>query len=153
MDKVIFYIDDVEELKEYIKSLLNKEVISEVLISGTFDNEVYQEIIERVLITDYIKKAKIIIPMVGRNGIVSRSYINKICSSGGHMKISSKYKNNIVVVGDYALVLSFSSKYYHDGSTKVNFESCVATNDGEVVKKIIVKFNDIWKHSLPLAEN
>ncbi|NLZ48071.1 MAG: hypothetical protein GX895_04655 [Clostridiales bacterium] len=153
MERAIFYIDHVEELKEYIEKLLRKEAVSEVLISGTFDNEVYQEIIERTLITDNIKKSKIIIPMVGRNGIVSRNYINKICSAGGHMKINSKYRSNIVVIGNYALILSFSSKHYHNGTIKVNFEYCVVTNDEEVVKKITNKFNDIWNYSLPLVEN
>lgn len=153
MGKVILYIDQVEELKEYINNLLNTEEVSEVLILGTFDNEIYQAIIESALETENIKKAKIIIPMVGRNGIVSRNYINKICTAGGHMKINSKYRNNMVVIGGYALILSFSSKYYHDGSSKLNFESCIVTNDEEVVKKVSIKFNDIWNYSLPLVEN
>jgi len=153
VERVIFFIDEIEELKEYIKGLLSEDSETEVLISGTFDNEVYQEIIERMLLTDNIKKSKIIIPMVGRNGVVSRSYITKICSSGGHMKINSKYRNNIVVIGDYALILSFSSRHYHDGGIKAHFESCVVTNDKKVVEKIINKFVNIWNYSLPLVEN
>ena len=42
MERVIFFIDEIEELKEYIKGLLSEDSETEVLISGTFDNEVYQ---------------------------------------------------------------------------------------------------------------
>jgi thymidine kinase len=153
MENAIFFIDQIEELRDYVKELLRKETINEILISGRFDNEVYQEIIDSVLLTDKINKLKIIIPMVGRKGVVSRSYINKICRTGGHMKINSKYRNNIVIIGEYTLIISFCSKHHHNSFNKLNFESCVVTNAKEVVEKITNKFNQIWKHSLALVEN
>ena len=53
------------------------------------------------------------------------------------MKINSKYRNNIVVIGDYALILSFSSRHYR-WQYKAHFESCVVTNDKKVVEKLLI---------------
>jgi hypothetical protein len=153
MESCIHYIENLEEFKGYVSDVLRIENDYQMLIAGTFDNEVYKEVVEKALVNGTIKNSKIIIPMVGKNGLVSRSYINKICSVGGQIKINSKYKNNIIVIGGYAFIISFSSKYSSDTGIKFTFECCIATNEHCTVEKIKNKFNEIWNYSLPLVQN
>lgn len=153
MDSNIEYIDKLEELKSFINSLLISENDYRVWVAGTFDNEVYKDIIEMVLNKGCTKNLQIIIPMVGKNGLVSRSYINKICSAGGEIKINSKFKNNIVIIGRHIFVISFSNNYSANNGMKITFECCVATNEVSTVAKISNRFIDIWNHSLPLVQN
>jgi predicted transcriptional regulator len=153
MEGSIHYVENLDEFKGIINDMLGDENDNRIMIAGTFDNEVYKEIVEKVLTSGNTKNSRIVIPMVGKNGLVSRNYINKICSSGGQIKINSKYKNNIIVIGEYVFIMSFSSKYSSDGGIKVVFECCVVTNERITVEKICSRFNEIWNHSLPLVQN
>lgn len=153
MESCVQYIENLEEFKECIDEVINAENDCRILIAGTFENEVYKEVVEKALMSGKIRASRIIIPMVGKNGLVSRNYINKICSVGGQIKLNSKYKNNIIIIGNYAFIISFSSKYSSDTGIRYNFECCIVTNELHTVEKIGSKFDDIWNHSLPLVQN
>jgi hypothetical protein len=151
MECNVQFISDLSDFIERILAILENEIDCQIFISGTFDNMVYKNILDKILKGSGLKNCKMIIPYVTSSGIISRAYINKICGQGGQVRLNSKFKNNIIVVGSNVFVLSFSSKYTKEVGLKSNFECCVQTNHSETVKNVCETFMAMWDKGLPLA--
>ncbi|MEG0771891.1 hypothetical protein [Clostridium sp.] len=154
MDEIVIYntqfVDSLENFMKILAMALAEKDIR-VLVSGTFDNIVYKTILDKILNSSHIRDCKIIIPLVTSSGVISRSYINKICNNGGNIRINSQFRKNIVVIGNKAFVLSFSGKYNKQYGIKTHFECCIQTDEVEVVEKICESFMIGWQDSLPLV--
>jgi hypothetical protein len=151
MEWSIQFISDLSEFIERILSMLESEIDCQVFISGTFDNKVYKDILDKILKAGNLENCKIIIPYVTSSGIISRSFIDKICEKGGQVRLNSKFKNNLIIVGSSAFILSFSSKYTKENGLKSNFECCVLTNYNETVNNVYETFMNAWDKGLPLT--
>lgn len=153
MDEVVLYntqfVDSLDNFMAILAMALKANNIK-ILISGAFDNVIYKTILDKILNSCHIKECKIIIPFVTSSGVISRAYINKICNSGGNIRINSQFRKNIIVIGDKAFVLSFSGKYNKQYGMKAHFECCIQTDEVHVVEKICESFMVGWQESLPL---
>jgi hypothetical protein len=147
----IQYIDDIELFVQRIQALLKEEEHATILVAGNFDNLAYKQLLDKLLISRHIKNCKIVIPYVTNSGIISRSYINRIFNNGGEIRINSKFRNNLIVIGRHAFILSFSCKYNKEYGTKTYFECCVETNAPEAVDKIKSTLLSLWIESLPIV--
>jgi hypothetical protein len=145
------YIGEIAEFTELVMYLLESEINLQILISGTFDNGVYKDILDMVLKNRRVKNCRLIIPYVTSSGAISRPYINKISENGGQVRINSQFKKSLLVIGRFAFLLSFSSKYYSSYGLKTKFEYSMLTDDVNTVQTIQKDFIDMWNESLPLA--
>jgi hypothetical protein len=153
MKSSIQFITDLNKLKEEIFALLSSETDSDILISGTFDNLIYKHILDEILKNCAIKNCRIIIPYVTSSGIISRPYINKISNLGGQIRHNGKFKTNIIVIGKYVFILSFSSKFSKEYGIKSEFECCIETDDEGTLENIYDTFTNMWNKGLPLINS
>lgn len=144
------FIDNLEFFMKRLILTLD-EVDREVFISGSLENIIYKTILDSILNSKQGKNCSIIIPFVTSSGIISRNYINKIIANGGHVRINSQFRKDIIIIGNNAFILSFSSKYNKQSGIKTYFESCIQTDNEEVVEMVCESFMSGWKDSLPLG--
>jgi hypothetical protein len=147
------FISDLNQFLKTVCHLIDTKIDSEILVAGTFDNIVHKNVLDKILSSRNAKTSKIIIPYVTSNGAISRPYLNKICTGGGQVRINSQFKKDLLVVGEYAFVLSFSYKYSRAYGIKTNFECCMLTSDPETVGEIRKSFLEKWNESFPLSMN
>jgi hypothetical protein len=151
MENNVQFISDLSEFLQRVLVMINNGMDYEILISGTFDHSLFKEILDKLLENNKINKCKILIPYVMSSGIVSRGYMNKICKSGGEIRMNSKFRKNLIVVGKEVFVLSLSSQYVKDIGIKSNFECAVQTDDSKTVNGICETFEKIWDKGLPIV--
>jgi hypothetical protein len=144
------FVDSLENFMKVLTVTLEEKDIK-IFVSGTFDNIIYKTILDKIINSCHSKDCKIIIPFVTSSGIISRSYINKICNNGGNVRINSQFRKNIIIIGNKAFVLSFSGKYNKQYGIKTHFECCIQTDEVAVVEKIRGSFMNGWQDSLPLV--
>jgi len=152
MESNIQFVTNLKEFIQMVLTTLNNENDYQILISGTFDHSLFKEIIDNLIVNKKIDKCKVLTPYVSSNGIVSRSYINKISNSGGEVRINSIFKKNLIVIGKEVFILSLSSKYIKDLGIKSHFECAVQTNDGKTVNFIYDIFEKMWDKSMPIEK-
>lgn len=145
------YISNLSEFMELIMHLLESEINLQILISGTFENVLYKDILDMILKYKKVKNCRLIIPYITSSGAISRHYINKLSSEGGQVRINSHFKKSLLVIGEYALLLSFSHKYHSSYRVRTKFECGVLTDDINIVEAIKNDFMNKWNESLPLA--
>jgi hypothetical protein len=147
------YIGELADFTELIMYLLESEINLQILISGAFDNVIYKDILDMVLRFRKAKNCRLIIPYVTSSGVISRPYINKISENGGQIRINSQFKKNLLVIGRYVFLISFSNKYNSSYGVKTKFEYSIITDQVSVVNAIQNDFMDMWNESLPLMTN
>lgn len=153
MQSSAVFISDLVQLKEQILSILAVENNSEVLLSGMFDNFSLKEILDSVLSSKNTSNYKIIIPYILGRGIMSRAYINKVCMSKNELRINSRFKPNLLVIGNHAFILSFSYRYNKQCGMKMFFECCVMTDDSTAVEDIKKVFQSAWDEGFSLSKD
>jgi hypothetical protein len=150
MENSIRYITDIGQFVESALAALEENSSSEVLISGTFDNSIYKDVLDSIISKNKTNSCRLIIPYVSRNGIISRTYINKIISGGGQVRLNSRFSNNLIIIGKQAFIISLSHKYNKEYGIKTYFECCMITTETNTVDKIYENFMNNWHRSLPL---
>lgn len=147
------YIGELTEFTELVMRLLENEINLPIFIAGTFDNNIYRQILDIILDCKKINNCRLIIPYVTSSGVISRPYINKLYANGGQVRINSHFKKSLLLIGGYVCLLSFSYKYQSSFGMKTKFEGCMLTDDISTVKQIQDDFIQIWNESLPLTVN
>lgn len=150
MENTIQFIADLNSFINIVLSMLDNISDVDILIAGTFDSFAYRDILNRIVALNNLSKCKMIIPYISKNGIVSRTYTNKIIDDGGEVRLNSRFNNNLLVIGDTAFVITFNQKYKPGYGMKISFESCVVTNFNEAVETIKKVFMNNWHNSLPI---
>lgn len=151
MENTIQFIADLNSFINLALSMLDNLSDVDILIAGTFNSFVYRDILNRVIALNNLSRCKMIIPYISKNGMVSRTYTNRIIDNGGEVRLNSRFNNNILVIGDNAFVISFNQKYNPGYGMKSSFESCVVTNFSSAVNDIKNVFMNNWHNSLPLS--
>lgn len=150
MGSKVQFITDLEDLIQRLLITLNNENDYPILISGTFDHELFKKLLKMLLDNNKINKCKILMPFVSNSGILSRVYINRICNAGGMIRITSMFRKNLIIIGTEVFILSLSSRYLKDLGIKSNFECAVHTDDSNTINYINEMFKEIWDKSLPI---
>ncbi|MBK5240021.1 hypothetical protein [Clostridium sp.] len=150
MGSKVQFITDLEDLEQRILTALNNENDYKILISGTFDHELFKKLLKLLVDNNNINKCRILMPYVSNSGILSRVYINKIGDVGGKIRITSMFRKNLIVIGTQVFILSLSSRYLKDLGVKSNFECAVQTDDSNIINSINETFEKVWDKSLPI---
>ena len=153
MGSKVQFITESEDLIQRILTTLNKENDYQILISGTFDHELFKKLLKILIVNNKINKCRILMPYVSNSGILSRVYINKICNAGGNIRITSMYRKNLIVIGTQVFILSLSARCIKDLGIKNNFECAVQTDDSNIINSINETFEKIWGKSLPIIND
>lgn len=153
MGSNVQFITDLEDLAQRILITLNNENDYEILISGTFDHELFKDLLKTLAKDNKINKCKILMPYIGSTGILSRVYINKISNAGGEIRITSMFRKNLIVIGTQVFILSLSSRSLKDLGIKSNFECAVQTDDSNTINYINETFYKIWDKSLTIVSD
>ncbi|MEK6264597.1 MAG: hypothetical protein N2B06_07500 [Clostridium sp.] len=153
MGSKVQFITDLEDLVQRLLITLDNKIDNHILISGTFDHELFKKLLKLLLDNNMINKCKILMPFVSNSGILSRVYINKIISAGGKIRITSMFRKNLIIIGNDVFILSLSSRYLKDLGIKSNFECAVQTDDRNTINYITEAFEKIWDKSLPIAND
>ncbi|MBU3142930.1 hypothetical protein [Clostridium sp. CF012] len=153
MGSNVQFITDLEDLLQIILITLNNENDYHILISGTFDHELFKKLLKTLVDKNKINKCKILMPYVSNSGILSRVYINKISKAGGEIRITSMFRKNLIVIGNQVFILSLSSRYLKDLGIKSNFECAIQTDDSNTINYINETFEKIWDKSLPIVSD
>ena len=153
MGSNVQFITDLEDLLQIILITLNNENDYHILISGTFDHELFKKLLKTLVDNNKINRCKILMPYVSNSGILSRVYINKISKAGGEIRITSMFRKNLIVIGNQVFILSLSSRYLKDLGIKSNFECAVQTDDSNTINYINEAFEKIWDKSLPIVSD
>jgi hypothetical protein len=151
MGSKIQFITDLEDLEQRILTTLNNQNDYKILISGTFDHELFKKLLKILVDNNKINKCRILMPYVSNSGILSRVYINKICNVGGNIRITSLFRKNLIVIGTQVFILSLSSRCLKDLGIKSNFECAVQTDDSNIINSINEAFEKAWDKSLPIV--
>lgn len=153
MRSTVQFITDLEDLVQRILIALNNENDCQILISGTFDHELFKKLLTMLVENNKINKCKILMPYVSNSGVLSRVHINKISKAGGYIRITNMFRKNLIVIGNQVFILSLSSRYLKDLSIKSNFECAVQTDDSNTINNINETFEKIWDKSLPIVSD
>jgi hypothetical protein len=153
MGSKVQFITDLEDLEQRILTTLNNQNDCKILISGTFDHELFKKLIKMLVYNNKINKCRILMPYVSNSGILSRVYINKISNVGGKIRITSMFRKNLIVIGNQVFILSLSARCLKDFGIKSNFECAVQTDDSNTINYINETFEKIWDKSLPIAND
>jgi len=153
MESKVQFITESEDLVQRILTTLNKENDYKILISGTFDHELFKKLLKILVDNNKINKCRILMPYVSNSGILSRVYINKICNAGGKIRITSMYRKNLIVIGTQVFILSLSARCIKDLGIKNNFECAVQTDDSNIINSINETFEKVWGKSLPIIND
>ncbi|MGK0465024.1 MAG: hypothetical protein ACJAX4_000295 [Clostridium sp.] len=152
MGSKVQFITDLEDLEQRILTTLNNQNDYEILISGTFDHNLFKKLLKMLVDNNKINKCRILIPYVGNSGILSRVCINKISNVGGKIRITSMFRKNLIVIGTQVFILSLSSRCLKDLGIKSNFECAVQTDDSNTINSINETFEKVWDNSLPIVD-
>ena len=153
MGSNVQFITDLEDLAQKILITLNNENDYQILISGTFDHELFKDLLKTLVKDNKINKCKILMPYISNTGILSRVYINKISNAGGEIRITSMFRKNLIVIGTQVFILSLSSRSFKDLGIKSNFECAVQTDDCNTINYINETFYKIWDKSLTIVSD
>lgn len=150
MENTIQFIADLNSFINLVLSMLENISDVDVLISGTFDSVAYRDILNGIIAINNLNKCKMIIPYISKNGVISRTYTNKIIDNGGEVRLNSRFNNNLLIIGDTAFTITFNQKYKPGYGMKSSFESCIVTNFNNTVNDIKSFFMNNWHNSLPI---
>ncbi len=153
MGSKVQFITDLEDLEQRILTTLNNQNDYTILISGTFDHELFKKLLKMLVDNNKINKCRILMPYVSNSGILSRVYINKISNLGGKIRITSMFRKNLIVIGTQVFILSLSARCLKDLGIKSNFECAVQTDDSNIIKSINETFQKVWDKSLPIVND
>ena len=151
MGSNVQFINDLDDLVQKILIALNTENDCEILISGTFDHELFKKLLSILMDNNKINKCKILMPYISNSGVLSRVHINKISRAGGYIRITNMFRKNLIVIGNQVFILSLSSRYLKDLGIKSNFECAVQTDDSHTNNYVNEIFGEIWDKSLPIV--
>ncbi|MCJ7691676.1 MAG: hypothetical protein MUO60_20525, partial [Clostridiaceae bacterium] len=129
---------------------LNNQNDYKILITGTFDHELFKKLLKLLVDNNKIKKCRILMPYISCSGILSRVYIKKISNVGGKIRLTSVFRKNLIVIGTQVFILSLSARCIKELGIKSNFECAVQTDDSNIINSINETFDNVWDKSLPI---
>jgi hypothetical protein len=149
MSSPIRYIETQQQLMDSVKALLDSNPKPDIYISGVWTRAIHEDVITLILEKQCSSSCRIIIPKLLFKGDMSLTLLRSICKAEGQVRINNSVTNNLLLIGGYAFILSFSSRLNSLNLLKTNFECAVMTDDEELVTRLKSQFSSSFENSVP----
>lgn len=148
MGSGIRYISTKQQLVDEVKALLGGTPKLDIMISGVWIKSLHEDIFELIIDNQYSSTCRVIIPRLLFKGDISLGLLRNLCKEGGQVRVNNLLTNNILLIGGYVFVLSFSSRLNSLNLLSTNFECAVMTDDGEIVNGLKMHFNKNFENGV-----
>ncbi|MEA4847053.1 MAG: hypothetical protein VB106_07465 [Clostridiaceae bacterium] len=148
MGSKIQYISSGQQLISTVEALLNDNIGPDIMISGVWTKSLHEDIISLIMNKQYSSTCRVIIPKLIFKGNISLSLLRSLCKAGGQVRVNNSLTNNLLLIGGYAFILSFSSKLNSFNMLSTVFECSVMTDEAGVVNELKTQFGDIFENSV-----
>lgn len=148
MISTIRYISTKQQLVDVVEAVLDDNPKSDIMISGVWARALQESIIEMIISKQSSSSCKIIIPKLLFKGDISLNLLRNVCKAEGQVRVNNTTTNNIMLINEYAFILSFSSRLNSLGMLSTNFECAVMTDDKEIVSGLRAQFDNVFENSV-----
>ncbi|HWQ30080.1 MAG TPA: hypothetical protein VN549_03730, partial [Negativicutes bacterium] len=144
----IRYFSTKQQLVDAVSTVLDDNPRTDIIISGVWARSLHESIIEMIIGKESSSSCKIIIPKLLFKGDISLNLLRNICKTGGQVRVNNTTTNNLMILGRYAIILSFSSRLNSLGVLSTSFECAVMTDDAEIVGSLRTQFEEVFENSV-----
>lgn len=148
MISTIRYVSSKQQLIDAVEAVLKNDPKPDIMISGVWPRALHESIIELIIDKQSCSSCKIIIPKLLFKGDISLSLLRSVCKEEGQVRVNNTITNNIMMIGEFAIILSFSSRLNSLGMMNINFECAVMTDDKEIVKELRTQLDSVFENSV-----
>lgn len=148
MGNNIHYISSKHQLKDTVKTLLEVNLKPDIMISGIWGRSLHEDIITLIIDKQCSSSCKVIIPKLLFKGDLSLPLLRNVCEAEGQVRVNNSVTNNLMLIGGYAFILSFSSRLNRTNMLNTTFECAVMIEDEEIVSGIKTQFNNAFESSV-----
>jgi len=143
------YYSTKEQLVESVKTLLEEDQAPDIMLSGIWNRTLQEDIIRLIIEKQCCVSCKVLIPKSLFKGDISLNLLRNICRGNGQVRVNNAMNNNLLIIGRYAYILSFSSRLNSLNILTTNFECAIRTDDDEIVSNIKKQLSDTFESSIP----
>lgn len=148
MGNEVRYISSKQKLIHTVEALLNDNSELDIMVSGVWTKSLHESIIELIIDKTCCSNCKVIIPRLLFKGDISLTLLRNLCKAGGQVRVNNSLTNNLLLMGGYLFILSFSSRLNSLNMLNTAFECAVMTDNGEIVSEIKEHFNKSFENSV-----
>ncbi|MGI6585767.1 MAG: hypothetical protein ACOX3L_07495 [Lutisporaceae bacterium] len=148
MGSRIRYISSRQQLIDAVEALLNNSTKPGIMISGVWTKSLYEYIIGLIMDKQLSTTCRVIIPKLLFKGNISLTLLRSLCKAEGQVRVNNLMTNNFLVIGDWAFILSFSSRLNSFNMLSTTFECSVMTDEAEIVNELKAQFDSIFENSV-----
>lgn len=148
MAGIIRYISTKQQLVDAAEAVLNDKPESDIMISGVWSRALQESIIELIINKQSSSSCKIIIPKLLFKGDISLNLLRSVCKADGQVRVNNTTTNNVMLIGGYVFILSFSSRLNSLGLLNTNFECAIMTDDKEIVDGLRAQLEKDFENSV-----
>lgn len=142
------YISTKQQLKDTVEALLEVNRNPDIMISGIWGRSLHEDILTLIINKRCSRSCKVIIPKLLFKGDMSLPLLRKVCQEDGQVRVNNSVTNNLLLIGGYAFILSFSSRLNGTNTLNTKFECAVMIEDEEIVNEIKAKMNSAFENSI-----
>ncbi len=97
---------------------------------------------------EFSSTCRVIIPKLIFKSNISLTLLRNLCKAEGQVRVNNSMTNNVLMIGRYAFVLSFSSRLNSFNMLSTTFECSVMTDEVEIVNELKEQFDNIFENSV-----
>jgi len=79
---------------------------------------------------------------------LSLTLLRNLCKADGQVRVNYSLTNNLLFIGDYLYILSFSSKLNSMNMLNNTFECAVMIDEAEIINELKAQFNEYFENSV-----
>ncbi|HYE81800.1 MAG TPA: hypothetical protein VEG39_06480 [Clostridia bacterium] len=148
MGSKVHYISTKQQLIDTVDALLKEYQEPEIMISGIWAKSLHEDIIGLIIEKKCCSTCKVIIPKLLFKGNISLTLMRNVCKADGQVRVNNSVTNNLLIIGEYVFVLSFSSRLNSLNMLSSNFECAVMTDDEEIVGELRAQLENTFDNSV-----
>ena len=148
MGSKVRYISSKQQLIDMVEALLRDNQKPDIMISGVWTKSLHEDIIGLIIDKQFCSSCKVIIPKLLFKGDISLTLLRNVCKAEGQVRVNNSVTNNLLIIDEYAFILSFSSRLNSLNMLSTNFECAVMINEEDVVSGIKAQLNDAFEKSV-----
>ena len=127
------YISSRQQLIDEVEILLNNSPKLDIMVSGVWTKSIYEDIIGLIMDKQFSSTCRVIIPKLLFKGNISLTLLRNLCKAEGQVRVNNLMTNNVLMIGECAFILSFSSRLNSFNMLSTAFECSVMTDKAEIV--------------------
>jgi len=148
MGNNVSYISSKQQLKDTVKALLEVNLKPDIMISGIWGRSLHEDILTLIIDKQCSSSCKVIIPKLLFKGDISLSLLRKVCQEDGQVRVNNSVTNNLLLIGGYVFILSFSSRLNGTNTLNTTFECAVMIENEEIVNEIKTQMSTAFENSI-----